>query len=113
MSSFNSPPQPLKRQRFLHHLQESPCLDNIEPSCISCEHHKRNLKSGGTLPDAKELRDECRFVDFRWIKSEDGSACQLYGIEAEESGPYAYHPWFPPRNEDHKNTIKVKMALIF
>lgn len=66
--------------------------------------------SGGIIPSPKELQDECRFLGFRWVKSEDNSTCQMYGLEeAEDLGPYTYHPWSPSRTELHKTAIKVRV----
>jgi hypothetical protein len=77
--------------------------------CVACAGVKK-------YSDTRTIRDNCRFINFRWIKvEEEHGTCQVFfhgkSAEWEENGVFEYNSWVPSPTASHKQIIQVSSVL--
>lgn len=77
--------------------------------CVACAGVK-------TYSDTRTIRDNCRFINFRWIKvEEERGTSQVFfhgkSVEREENGVFEYNSWVPSPMATHKQIIQVSSVL--
>jgi len=77
--------------------------------CVACAGVKK-------YSDTRTIRDNCRFINFRWIKVEECRTCQVFfhgkSVEREENGVFEYNSWLPSPTATHKQIIQVLSVLL-
>ncbi|RDB23119.1 Lysine-specific demethylase 3B [Hypsizygus marmoreus] len=105
----SSNPKRLKEDPFAGFtIQSSTCPNYGAPSCLGCLRRREEPSNEDTESTA------CRFINFRWMKDNlsGGPSVKFRSLASEQPETYEYHPWTPPRTEEHKNMIKITRTSV-
>ena len=79
-----------------------------------CRYYK--LLADAICVDTQTIWDNCRFINFCWIKvEEECGTCQVFfhgkNVEREDNGVFEYNSWVPSPTAAHKQMIQVLSVL--